>query len=122
MPNARVVVIATSEFLTWKALGTFTGASTATVVVGNGFRYLLRKDVLWIPFAAAIGFAALQSEIVKANWHHVNTYFLIVLNGLLLFFTALGATQALVSVAHPQAVGQMKAQVRQKRRLFTPWL
>lgn len=114
-------VIAT-DFLTIKALGTFTGASTATVLVGNFLRFVTKRDLLLIPFLVALVFAAVQAEIVGASWHDVASYLLIVLNGLLLFFTALGATQTLVSFHHPKETGAVRAQAMERRDFFTPWL
>lgn len=122
MLDHPLLVGTSSEFLTIKALGTFTGASTATVLVSNTLSYLLRKEIVWLPFVVAVGFAALQSDIVGVNWHAASTYPLILLNGILLFFTALGANQTLVSVRHPQETSRVKAQGRERHAWLTSWV
>ncbi len=121
MPH-HAVIAATTEFLTGKALGTFAGASVATVMVGNGLRFLLGRDVLWLPFLAALGFSALQAHIIGANWEDVTTYALIVVNGFVLFFAALGENQTGIAVKQARDTGQVKAQGRERPALFASWL
>jgi hypothetical protein len=121
MPQ-HAVIAATTEVLTGKALGTFAGASLATVLVGNGLRVLLGRDVLWLPFLVALGFSALQAHIVGANWGDFTTYVLIVVNGFVLFFAALGQNQAGIAVKQARDTGQVKAQGRERPALLSSWL
>jgi hypothetical protein len=122
MAHHSFLIATSADFLTIKALGTFTGASTATVVVGNTLRYVLRKDIAWLPLVIAICFAALQSGVVGADWATFGTYLLIVLNGMLLFCTALGANQTLLAIAHPEDSGRVKVQGRARLNWLSPWL
>jgi hypothetical protein len=122
MAHHALVIATSEEFLTIKALGTFTGASTGTIVVSNTLRYVLRKDVVWLPVVIAICFAALQSSIVGAEWASPDTYLLIALNGMLLFCTALGANQTLAAVVHPEDSSRVKAQGGERLSWLTAWL
>jgi hypothetical protein len=85
-----------TDFLTAKALGTFTGASLATVVVGNTFRYISRRDWPVIPLLLALVFSYVAAQEV-GHPHGLGDWALILLNGCLLFCTALGANEVLVS-------------------------
>lgn len=116
------LVADTTDFLTGKALGTFAGASTATVIVSNTVRYLRKKDVVWPAAVSGLAFSALQSSIVGANWSNVSTYLLILLNGALLFCTALGANQTLVSVTKPEQRSDVTAQGAKPVPWLSSWL
>jgi hypothetical protein len=89
---------AETDFLTSTALGTFTGASVATVVVGNTARYLTKRDLRVVPFVFALVFAYVAAQIT-GNPRTLSDVLLVLLNGCLLFCTAIGANQVLVSVA-----------------------
>lgn len=89
---------ADTDFLTGKALGTFTGASLATVLMGNTARYLTKRDWRIVPFLFALVFAYVGAEI-SGDPTTLSDFLLVLLNGCLLFCTAIGANQVLVSVA-----------------------
>ncbi len=87
-----------TDFLTVKALGTYTGASVATVISGNTARYLSKRDLRIVPFLLALVFSYVAAQIT-GDPDKIEDYLLILLNGCLLFCTAIGANQVLVSVA-----------------------
>ena len=110
-----------TDFFTAKSLGTFAGAATATIIAANTIRFVIRKDVVVIPFLCALLFSWVQATTIG----HPDTlggYALIFLNGCLLFCTALGANQALVSVVHPQETTRLKPQGREKPPWFSGWV
>lgn len=117
------LIAAGTDFLTAKALGTFSGASVATVITGNTFRLLSRRDWPIIPFVCALGFAYAAATIV-GHPKSASDYGLILLNACLLFCTALGANEVLVSGAAAsrakERVGAHGRSVREVKWL-QPW-
>src|SRR3954447_2675950 len=112
-----------TDFLTTKALGTYTGASLATVVTGNTFRYLFHKDWPAIPFLCAVVFAYAAATIV-GHPTSAGDYLLVLLNACLLFCTALGANEVLVSAAATSnAKDRIEAHGRTRRDIkwIQPW-
>jgi xanthine/uracil permease len=115
MVDLTLTFAADTEFLTAKALGTFTGASAATVAIGNTARYLAKRDLRVVPFLIALVFAYVAAE-VTGHPNTVGEWALVLLNGCLLFCTAIGANQVLVSVV-TESSGGVTAQGRKHREI-----
>jgi hypothetical protein len=111
---------ADTDFLSGKALGTFAGASAATVTLGNTARYLTKKDLRVVPFLIALVFSYVAAEIT-GDPNTVGEWALVGLNGCLLFCTAIGANQVLVS-AMPQPGGtQAQGSEHREIRWLQSW-
>jgi hypothetical protein len=108
MVDLTLPLAAETDFFTAKALGTFTGASVATVIVSNTVRVLIGKDWRFIPFVVALVFAYAASRIV-GDPHTFPDYLLVLLNGCLLFCTAIGANDVLVAQAQPDGIRRQSA-------------
>ena len=84
------------SFFTWASFGTLGGASFGIVVVGSTLRRVLKLDTVWIPFILSILVAAVLSYI-SGTVLSVSGVALAVLNSCLLFCTALGMNDGIVS-------------------------
>lgn len=118
---ALTIAASETDFFTAKALGSFTGASLATVVTGNTARVLAKRDLVVIPFALALLFSYVAAQIIS-DPRSLGDFLLVLLNGCLLFWTALGANQTLASVAKPQETGVLQRQGRRDVGWLDPWL
>src|SRR5688572_20535232 len=115
------LMAACTGFLTVKALGSYTGASLASVVTGTTARVLLQTDVVWRPSLVALLFSYAAAQMT-ADPNDIADYLLILLNGCLLFWTALGAHQTLASVAKPPEKPPVDAQGKRPVKWSEPWL
>jgi hypothetical protein len=76
------------DLFTVKAMLTLTGATGATVVVGNGCQAAFNFNPRWLALATAM---AISMFAVYHNKGGPSDYFVGVVNGFLIFLTAVGA-------------------------------
>jgi hypothetical protein len=112
-----IVFDASTDFFTSQSLGTFAGASTATVVVSNTLRKLLRRNWILIPFLVALALSCVAAAVTKAFGSALDVV-VVLINGCLLFCTALGLEETIVDVTTPRETGAPKAQAAGP----VPWL
>lgn len=117
LPN---LIAAASDFFTGESLGTFAGASVATVVVGNTLRKVVKRDLVAIPLIVAIIFAFVAAE-TTGTIEDVGDVGLILLNGCLLFCTALGIQETLISVTTSREEGVAVPHAARRVGWLDPW-
>ena len=88
-----------NDFFTLQSLLTFGGATTATVVISNGIQFITERNPRWLGLAIAqcvsvgtvlLGFVPGGAEIEGAA--SPSTVFVAVINGFLVFSSAVGIT------------------------------
>jgi hypothetical protein len=82
--------MALKELMTLESMLTLTGASSATLLIGNSIQYLFNKNPRWLALAVAevisnVGVYSVHGQPID--------YFVGVVNGFLIFCTAVGASQ-----------------------------
>jgi hypothetical protein len=82
--------MSTKEFFTLQTMLTLTGASSATVIIANSIQYAFNVSPRWL--------ALLIAEVISNVGVYVNhglaiDYFVGIVNGFLIFCTAVGASQ-----------------------------
>jgi hypothetical protein len=121
---ADLVIAANSagDFFTGQSLGTFAGASGAVVVVGNTLRRVSGRELLWLILLISLLFSYLAADIT-GHPHSLADFGLVALNGCLLFCTALGINETVVSAKQEAAAaGKPKAQGGRTIRWFDTWV
>jgi hypothetical protein len=110
------------NFFTGQSLGTFAGASFGVTIVGNTLRRVSGRELIWAILLISILFAYVAAEIT-GHPHSLVDLVLILLNGCLLFCTALGINETLVS-AKQQAdnTGKPKPQAARTIGWVGSWL
>jgi hypothetical protein len=92
---------ATTGFYTWGTLGTLAGASAATLLVSNVAGSLLGKPTVkkWIALIAAMGIS-IGLLLGAANERQSYDWIVAVVNGLLIFATAIGLNEMAAGAAN----------------------
>lgn len=130
-----------NDFFTLQSLGTFAGATGATVVISNSIQRVTNRNPAWL--------ALLIAELIclmTVFWVHESApdttqivhsdYFVAVVNGFLVFCSAAGSTavgaaatggrrQTVPAVARgdvSEATGAAPTGTPAKRHFFTPWI
>lgn len=116
------------DFYTVQSMLTLSGSAGATFVVCNGLQRALDFNPRWLALAVA------QVVVLGGVYFSQNTavvdYFVGVINGFLVFCTAVGATNALGSPAGQGAVARsgpsgtghtVNPEHQPKRRFLTSW-
>ena len=130
-----------NDFFTLQSLGTFAGATGATVVISNSVQRVTNRNPAWLAL-----FIAELICLLTVFWVHESApesvqivysdYFVAVVNGFLVFCSAAGstavgaaatggATQAAPAVARGDAsegIGSAPSATPVRRRFFTPWI
>ena len=119
--SVDLLAAASSDFFTGDSLLTFGGASTATVVVGNTLRKLFKRDLVVIPFLVAL-VLAIAAAGAGDRLSSITDWIIALVNGCLLFCTALGLQETLVSVTTPTPTGEGQAQAKRPVQWLMPWI
>lgn len=124
-----------NDFFTLQSLGTFAGATSATVFASNAIQYAFDINPRWLALALAevicVGLV-LVTQIDSGTQVLITPYFVAILNGFLVFCSAAGLTavgaEARDRLRRPVR-GPTKATtrtfekvgVRPRREFLTPW-
>jgi hypothetical protein len=117
MADLTLLMATETDFLTSKALGTFAGATGATLIVTNTARKLFNRELRVLPFFVALVFSYVSAQIVGKP-DTFGDYALVFLNGCLLFLTAIGANDVVASTAQE---GGINAQGSRQIRWLQSW-
>lgn len=109
-----------SDFFTLASIATFTGATGAVWVFGNTFRVLFKRDSKIIAFIISL-MVAYVGAYLGGTLNSVAAFFLVLLNGCLLFLTAAGVQGFASEAATPQETHKPKLHGKENIRFFTPW-
>lgn len=85
-----------AALFTYQSFGTLAGSSLAVVVVTNTYRKLFRSESAWPAFIAALAIS-FAGAYVANKWLDVPDALLILLNSCLLFCSALGIQDVVVT-------------------------
>lgn len=107
------------ELFTATSIGTFAGASGAVWAISNVFRILVGRDSVILAFIIALIVAYVGGYAAKALTDPV-AYFLVFLNGCLLFLTSAGVQGFASTALRGQPEGKAKLQGKDVK-FFTPW-
>lgn len=110
-------ILAATEFFTRESVLTFAGASGATLILTNTVRKLFRLETVWVPFAISLVLAFVIAGSTDALGGFLDVV-LAILNGCLLFCTALGLQEGVVASATAK---EEERPTRQAKRPV-PWL
>jgi hypothetical protein len=121
------------ELFTTQSMLTLGGATAGTVVVCNGLQAAFNFNPKWLALAVSLAIALVGAfGLSDSSGHYVSTGFIAVLNGFLIYCTALGANTVVVSrgTAAPssavRARGADEAALPSpsvdKRRFTSPWI
>ncbi len=87
---------AVNDFFTLQSLGTFAGASGATLLIGNAIQYVFNVNPRWLALAVAefvcLGVVAV-GQIDGVSAVAVTPFFVAFVNGFLVFCSAVGLTE-----------------------------
>lgn len=114
-PETQNVV---QDFITLKALATYGGATTAVFILNNTVYRLGGPRSVWVPFIVAQLVAFIGAGSAGAITS-LGAAFIVLLNGCLLFCSALGANEAMSSTDRPP--GQVKLHAGEKRKWLSSW-
>jgi len=113
------------EFFTVQSIITLTGATVATFVIANGIQMAFNFNPKWLALIIAIIlslFGVYESHLPDKP-HLLSDYFIGIINGFLIYCTAVGASQ----IAAPKTENKQKEATRRlqpnttKRTFFSPW-
>jgi hypothetical protein len=123
-----------NDFFTLQSLGTFAGATSATLCGANAIQYVFNVNPRWLALAIAeavcVGWVAV-TQIDGAGAFALTPYFVAVFNGFLVFTSAAGLTAVGAEVRRGGELNARsgKATTRgpemtgaPRRGFFTPWL
>jgi 4-amino-4-deoxy-L-arabinose transferase-like glycosyltransferase len=107
------------DLYTIATLGTFAGSSGAVLILYNTFRRLFNKESVWIAFIISLTVSVIVA-IATSSLTDLAGFFLVILNGCLLFSSAAG-TQELI--AHQGSNGKTKGftEPNKQRKLSSSW-
>lgn len=94
-----------NDFFEWSTFGTLTGAVAGVVVVSNTVRTLTKRDSVWIPFSVALVIVIVLGYI-GGTLLSITGVVLAILNACLLFCTALGLNDTVISNSGGPGTGQ----------------
>lgn len=90
-----IAILATStvpgQFFTLESMLTLTGATGATFVISNGLQRALNFNPKWLALAIALALTTI-GVYLSNNGHGPGDYFVGVVNGFLVYCTAVGST------------------------------
>jgi hypothetical protein len=109
-----------TDFITAQSLATFGGASIAVWILSNLVRVMLKTTSAIPCFIISLIVAAIASHLLH-TLNGVVSYFLVLLNGALLFFTAIGMQGFTGAAAKGEATGETKLQAKTEVKFLTPW-
>jgi hypothetical protein len=118
--STDLLAAANSDFFTAESLLTFGGASTATVIVGNTIRKVFKQDAVWIPFVVAL-LLAIAAAGAGGQLSKASGWLITVVNGCLLFCTASGIQETLVTAATATETGGGQQQSKRPVKWLMPW-
>jgi len=112
------------QLFTWTSLGTLWGAAAGAFVVANGLGVLfgflgsaVKYVRLWAAFVVALGIELLLAASVVEGGR--NKWVIAVLNGFLVFTSAMGLNEGLDRLPKPPPPGLSQAE---RKRLVVTWL
>ena len=107
------------DFYTADSFLSFAGSVAIVFLLGNTARVLVGRDSRGIPFFIAIGVAYLGAAIVGVNeWYG---WVIPIINGCLLYWSAFGATVALVEAKEGAPTGGPKPHGKQEVKWLSYW-
>ncbi len=122
---------AVNDFFTLQSLGTFAGASGATLLIANAIQYVFNFNPRWLALAVAeficLGVVA-AGQIDSASAIAVTPFFVAFVNGFLVFCSAAGLTavsaEAQGRMQGPGGAGTRlleRAKFGERRGFLQPW-
>jgi zinc transporter ZupT len=109
-----------SDFFTPASIGTFTGATGAVWILGNTLRKLTGRDLKGLAFVVSLVVAYVAAYAAGAL-SNLLAYFLVFLNGCLLFMTAGGVQGWASESTTPTEAHKPKVHGRHSLKFLTPW-
>jgi hypothetical protein len=109
-----------NSFFTIQSVGTLAGASAAVVFVSNTYRILTKSNSVVPPFIISI-IVSFVGAYESGAWFGITEMFLVILNGCLLFCSALGVQETTVNLANRPPPGTVQAQGKQSIKWFSSW-
>ena len=110
-----------AEFFTVQSMLTLTGATGATYVICNGLQHAFNFNPRWLALAIALAISMFGTYL---NASRASDYFVGIVNGFLIYCTAVGATQVTAPRADrgtPMGADHRGVVASGKRRFRSPW-
>ncbi|UWQ84378.1 hypothetical protein [Leisingera caerulea] len=127
-----------NDFFTLQSLGTFAGATGATLVISNSLQRVLNRNPAWLALLVAEVICIATVFFTHGNASEgspilLSDYFVAVVNGFLVFCSAAGSTSvggAVAGEAKPATPAKARRNAEEaaassgssdRRNFFTPW-
>ena len=109
------------SFYTLQSLATVGGASAAVIIISNTYRKLSKSDSVIPPFVISLIISFVGAFEANA-WLGVTEAFLILLNSCMLYCSALGVQETVVSVVNRPPPGTISEQGKEPVKWLSSWI